>query len=204
MKPRRFAFCVALAGACLLLSSCGGSKNPLSDPMKAKPDAQLAGIWRMKDSSGVQYVHVGRAGGKLPPGIMHTVSIAHNQDGTLGRPSEGLVFCTSIGENRYLNVVATEDDQRDIPKLVEAGWKPNLVRGYCLVKYAVKGDSLSVWIMDQVAQRRLVQSGKIKGTVGTDSASFTDTTENLVAMLAAPENANLFEKEPTIRYERVK
>ena len=44
MKSRRFVCFVALAGASLLLSSCGESKNPLSDPLKAKPDAQLAGV----------------------------------------------------------------------------------------------------------------------------------------------------------------
>jgi hypothetical protein len=204
MKPRQFVRIVAFTGTCLLLSSCGGSKNPLSDPMKAKPDAQLVGIWRTKDSSGVEYVHVGRAGGKLPQGIMHSVSVTHNHDGTLGQSGEWLVFSTNIDKNHYLNVVWPKDTDKGIAQLVKEGWKPNLVHGYCLVRYEVQGDALSIWIMDKNAQRRVIQAGKIKGTVDKDSAMFTDTTENLAAMLAAPENADLFKKEPTDRYERVK
>ena len=58
-----------------------------------------------------------------------------------------LMFSTSIGENHYLNVVVTkdEDSNKDIAKLIEAGWKPNLVKYFWLVKYEVKGDVLSVW-----------------------------------------------------------
>ncbi len=94
-----------------------------------------------------------------------------------------------------------------MPKFDKDGWKPELVKGYCLVKYEVKGDSLLIWIMDADAQRRVIQSGKIKGTIDKDDKSalrFTDTTEKLAALLASPEGDKLFDKEPTMRYERVR
>ncbi len=145
MKSRRFVCFVALAGACLLLSSCGGSKNPLSDPAKAKADAQLMGVWRMTDSSGVSYVHVGCAGGKLPPGIMEAIIIGHNVDGTLNEPEQMLMFSTIIGGNHYLNLVNStkaEDSNKNVAKFIEEGWKPDLIKAFCLVKYEVKGDAL--------------------------------------------------------------
>jgi hypothetical protein len=206
MKSHRFVRFAAVAAVCLLFSSCGESEKPLSDPLKAKPDAQLVGIWRTKHGEGsVEYVHVARAGGKLPPGIMRTVSVQHNQDGTLGQPGEDLLFCTCAGENHYLNVVLTVDDERDVARLSKAGWNTKLIKSYCLVKYAVKGDSLTVWIMDPASQRELIKSGKIKGVVNKDSGRFTDTSENLAALLSAPESAKLFQNKDLMhRYERVK
>ena len=74
------------------------------------------------------------------------------------------------------------------------------------MKYEVNGDVLSVWIMDCDARGKLIDSGKIKGSADKEAyrLMFTDTSEKLAAMLAAPENANLFDKEPTFRFKRVK
>jgi hypothetical protein len=77
------------------------------------------------------------------------------------------------------------------------------VGGYWLLKYRVEGDSLSVWEIDQDVKRRLIEAGKINGTVKENSAFFTDTTEKLAVLLASPEGAKLFKKEP-VRYQRVK
>lgn len=214
VKLRQMVCFIALAGTCLLLSSCGESRNPLCDPLEAKPDSQLAGIWRVSDPNGTGYFHIGRAGGKLPPGIMRTLTVAHSADGTvkLDDPSELLMFPTTIGENHYLNIVGFigEDQQKGIVQFDKSGWNPSLVNGYCLVKYQVKGDALSIWIMNGNAQSRLIRSGKVTGTIerafGVVRASsvFTDSTEKLAALLATPESANLFDEEPTLRVERVK
>ncbi|MCD4727349.1 MAG: hypothetical protein K8R46_06795, partial [Pirellulales bacterium] len=130
MNPQRFLCLLSMAGACLLLSSCGGSENPLSDPLKAKPDARLSGIWRMDEGGGrVEYYHVGQAGDKLPPGIMRAVWIVHNRNGTIERPVEMLVFSTTIGEKHYLNVLFPKDEDQDLAQFEEEGWKPDLIRG---------------------------------------------------------------------------
>ncbi len=110
MKLQRIICVLGMAGACLLLSSCGDSENPLSDPLKAKPDKQLAGIWRRTDdSNGVEYYHVGRAGGKLPPGIMRAVGVVHNKDGTINPPEEMLLFSTTIGEKHFLELCRSQE-----------------------------------------------------------------------------------------------
>ncbi len=206
MKSHRLVCLFVLAAACLLLASCIDSKHPLSDPEKAKADAELAGVWRVKPDSGdvsgnVEYYHVGKAGDKLPAGVMRVVTVGYAKDGTLPRPGELLAFSTSVGENRYLNIAFI--DGKDIDQFAMAGWKPTLVQGYIVAKYQVQGDVLTLWGLDPDAKRRVIEAGKIKGTIEKNSVFFTDTSENIAALLSDPKNANLFAKEPT-KYERVK
>ena len=59
---------IVLACLPLAFTACAVSKNPLSDPKEAKPDPRLIGVWRLKGSD--IYYHVGRAGGKLPEGMI--------------------------------------------------------------------------------------------------------------------------------------
>ena len=94
-------------------------------------------------------------------------------------------------------------DEKNLDQFEKKGWQAGLVEGYWLLKYRVQGDSLSVWEMDPDVKRRLIEAGKIKGTVDKNPAFFTDTTEKLTALLASPEGAELFKKEP-VRYQRVK
>ena len=191
-----------LAAACLPLVSCIDSKGPLSSPEKAKADLELAGVWRAKRNDGsVQYYHVARTGDKLPAGILRAVSTVHAVNGTLWRPDEMLLFSSDIGNDRYLNIAAVNKTALD--QLEKSGWDDKLVQGYFIGKYQVQGDALTIWSIDREAKRRAIQSGKIKGTVEKNDVFFTDTPENVAALLAAPANADLFNKEP-IRYERVK
>ncbi len=202
MKPQRLLLAIGLAGVGLLLNSCVDTKNPLSDPEKAKADPQLFGVWRRAtDNGGAEYYHVGLAGGKLPPGMMQAISVTHNKDGSLARGEDMPIFSTTIGENHYLNVVGIDEKNRD--QFEKKGWQAGLVEGYWLLKYRVKGDSLSVWEIDRDVKRRLITAGKIKGTIEENPAFFTDTTEKLASLLASPEGAELFKKEP-VRYQRVK
>lgn len=200
MRTRFTTFLLAVAG--LLCASCVDSKNPLCDPLKAKTDAQLAGAWRAKmDDGGIEYYHVGPAGGKLPAGMMRAVSIVHQADGTILGRSDHLLFPTTLGENHFLNVLAVED--KDLEQLDNSGWKPDLIKGFFIVKYQVQGDTLTVWFIDADAKGRAIEAGKINGTVEKNTKMFTDTSEKLAAFLSAPENAKLFAEKP-VRYERVK
>ena len=200
MRTRFTTFLLAVAG--LLCASCVDSKNPLCDPLKAKTDAQLAGAWRAKmDDGGIEYYHVGPVRGNLPAGMMRAVSIVHKDDGTVARPGELLLFPTTIGKNHFLNVLAVED--KDLEQLDNSGWKPNLVKGFFIVKYQIQGDTLTVWGIDADAKGKAIEAGKIKGTVEKNTKMFTDTSEKLAAFLSAPENTKLFTEKP-VRYERVK
>ena len=209
MKPRQFSCLLGMLCACLAPQSCLDTKTPLPSPEKAKPDAVLVGVWRASDGglifAGGEYVHVGRAGGKLPEGVMRAVVVGHDkEDGTVDRPVQWLIFVTLVGENRYLNAARIEN--QDVETFDQKGWQPDLVKGWNIVKYQVQGDSLLVWMMDPEVKDRLIRAGKIKGTVSKgDAAFFTDTPENVAALLAKPENADLFgNKELLIRYQRVK
>ena len=132
---------------------------------------------------------------------MRVVTVGYAKDGTLSRPGELLAFSTSVGENRYLNIVFI--DGKDIDQFATAGWKPTLIQGYIVAKYQVQGDVLTLWGLDPDAKRKVVEAGKIKGTIEKNSVFFTDTSENIAALLSDPKNADLIAKEPT-KYERVK
>jgi hypothetical protein len=202
MKPQRLLLAIGLAGVCLLLSSCVDSKNPLSDPEKAQADPQLAGVWRRAtDDGATEYFHVGIAKGSILPGIMRAIGNFHGKDGKLGAPLSLLLFATSLGESRYLNVVATDEKKRE--HLEKSDLKPELVDGWLLMRYQVQGDTLEIWPLNPDAKRRAIQAGRIKGTIDKKADLFTETTEKLASLLASPENADLFEKEP-VRYQRVK
>ena len=196
--------------ACLLLASCDGSKHPLSDPLAAKPDARLAGIWRLQGGEGeVTYYHVGAAGGTLSSGVMRIVGVKHRKSGAVEPDGEFLTFPTFLSEHAYLNCVA--DMQQDhFRSLEEKGWKD--VERYCFLKYKVEGDSILLWAWDRDAARCAVESGKVKGevTYGEDrqgkktlhNVVLTDTTDNLARFVASAGDG-LFSKE-ALRLERVK
>ena len=202
MKPHRRFSSLVLAGMCLLLTSCIDSKDPLSSPEKAKTDAELAGIWRTDSQEGcIDYYFLATAGDKLPPGVMRIVTVAYDKKGALARPGEMLAFSTELGKNRYLNIAFIED--KDLDQFQAAGWKPELVKGYLIVKYQVQGDTLIVWEMDPQAKRHVIADEKLKGTIDKNAVFFTDTPEKLAALLADPNDGDLFTKTPT-QYQRVK
>jgi hypothetical protein len=203
MKMRQLFSSFALAGICLLTASCIDSKSPLSMPEKAEADPELSGVWRCtQDDGGVQYCHIGRAESKLPDGVLWAITTTHAKNGAMTRPDEMPVFSTKIGATRFLNVVTAAKECLD--KLEKSGWNADLVGGYTLVKYEVHGDTLTFWFLDPDAKRRAIQAGKIKGTIQDQKpAYFTDTSEKIAALLTAPENADLFTKQP-IHYRRVK
>ncbi len=190
---------------CLFAAGCDDSKNPLSDPKTAKIDQRLAGVWRMRDANNVVYYHVGQTGEdeKLPRGVLRVVEVAHSE-GKVQRPEEYLVFSTTLGGKTYLN--ATGGGEQRLKLLEEKGWKPEVVDSYFIWKYQVDGDKLLIWMMDDDAKRQAIKAGKIKGVIekGQDSERvlFTDTSEKL-ARFVTEAGDSLFEKEPTLRYERI-
>lgn len=202
MKSRQLTWGIALSGVCVLLASCIDSKDPLCKPEEAKQDTALAGVWRtdLEDGS-VDYYHLAPAGDKLPSGVMRVVTVAYNKKGSLSRPGEMLAFSTEIGKNHYLNIAFIED--KNLDQFDSAGWKPELVNGYLIVKYQVQDDTLIVWAMDPKMKRQAIADEKLKGTIDKNAVFFTDTPKNLAAFLADPQNDDFFTKTPT-EYKRMK
>jgi hypothetical protein len=207
MKALRRCSLFALAGVCLLMASCVDSKEPISDPQKAKVDPALSGVWRITDTNGnVVYYHIGRAGGKLPEGFLRTITASHEKNGALSGPGKLFAFSSEIGKSRFINLPIVAGENFD--KLEHSGWDAKLAEGYFLAKYEVQGDTLTVWGFDKNAKRQAIEAGKIKGTIektkdGGERIYFTDTSENIAALLASPDGEKLFAKEP-LRYKRVK
>lgn len=196
-----------LAAAFLLLTGCAESENPLSDPLKTKPDARLAGVWRVQ---GDQY-SVGPVGDGLPESVMRMVGVPHSKDGKLTPPGELLFFPTALGSNTYLNV--TDGADWKVESLKKKDWRS--IDSYVLAKYKVEGDTLLVWPMAAGAVKSAIETGKIKGVArripvknpgakakSREQVMLTDTTENL-ARFVASEGDRLFSKE-VLRLERVK
>lgn len=207
MRIRRWFTAFSLAGVCLLMASCIDSKEPISDPLKAKADPALYGVWRKTDTSGnSKYCHIGRAGGKLQNGFLHTINVSHNRDGFASISWDLIMFSSDVGKDRFLNIAVVEKENVD--KLFQSGWDSKLVQGYWIAKYEVRDDTLTYWQLDFKAVRKAVETGKIKGTIKKaqdeeNRATITDTPENIAALLASPDGAGLLVKEP-IRYQRVK
>ena len=200
MKP----LILLAVAVCFFASGCDDSKNPLSDPQTSKTDERQVGVWRLRNSDGVGYYHIGQAGGKLPGSVMRVVEVTHSQK-KLEYPHEYLVFPTTLGGKTYLSV--TEGKEQQVKLLEEKGWKPEVVDSYYILKYQVDGDKLLVWTMDADAKKRAIESGKIKGVIEkkkdqyASTVKFIDTTENLARFVAEAGNG-LFPNEP-LRFEKV-
>ena len=202
MKANRHFFAMALAVVCLLLTSCIDSKNPLCTPEEAQKAPGLMGVWRSESKEGnVTYYHVGPAGGKLPDSVMRIVTIEHGKDGTLLPPGQMLAFSSGVGAKRYLNIAFIDD--KDLEQFEQAGWKPDLVKGYLLIQYDVTGDALTIREMDSHAKRRVIETKRLQGTIDKNAIFFTDAPQKIADLLAQPEGQELFTQKPT-RYDRVK
>jgi hypothetical protein len=204
MKTTRILQLFSLAALCLLLTSCFDSKTPLSDPEKSKGDERLAGVWRGEGEKGeVSYYHVGRVGDEFPESVMRVVGITHTKDGKIGAGDEFLIFPTTIGDKSYLNV--TDGQDKHIKLVEEKGWTSETVSGYWILRYRVVDDVLTIQGIDDAAQKRAIESGKIKGEIKKGRFTevfFTDTSENLVNFVAKAGD-DLFSKD-VLRLERVK
>ena len=200
MKRKRYVPPVCMALLCLLFTSCADSKNPLSDPREAEADPRLAGVWRAKEA-GVTYYHVGRLGKKFPEGMMGVVVVSRSKDGKLEMdPARTLIFPTTSGDSNYLNAAVVDEEKWK--SLRESGWKQGIVDGYLILKYQVKGDTLALHTMDGAAKKRAIKAGAIKGRIDEDTATITDTTENLFRFVTAGDDKLFSEKATPL--ERVK
>lgn len=185
---------------CLLLIGCNDSRNPLSDPKISKADEQLIGVWRGRDETiGTDY-HISQAGENFPGSILRITEVRHDH-GKENPTGEYLAFPTVLGGKTFLNLVI---DQTQIKSLNTKGWNAETVDGYTFLRYQVDGDRLVLWLIDEGAKERAIQSGKIKGVASQwyTTAYFSDTTENVARVVAEAGNS-LWEKQEPLRFERV-
>jgi hypothetical protein len=204
------------AAVVLLLASCVESDRPLSDVLKAAPDARLYGLWaRTSESGDVDYLHIGfetsepldRARTEPEPGLMRYCTVAHsNQARGLGKAGEGRFYRTQINGEDFANWVIPAD---------EAQRKPLT---YCFLKYQVNDKQLILWDQDPEATAKAVERGQLKGVVKRkknqgvplagefDELRLTDTSENIAAFLAGGGDKTCFPDKTSAKtvYNRVR
>lgn len=150
----------------LCLTSCIKSKNPLSDPDRSVPDAQLYGVWVQKTGGVINTMVIGRTSElssrkDVPVGLMRVTRSSINSKGFVDSPTEHYFYATSLDSGTYLSLLDVVAS--NVPKIDPSNTKA--VKGYNLLKYRVSGD-------------------KLEYSVGNaNSGSLTDSTDNLVSYL---------------------
>jgi len=150
--------------ACVLSGCTVVFLNPLSSPQDATPDKRLLGKWvaKEKKNSGV-YLQVDRE----PNGEMRISSFGGENT---EQDSPFTMFTTRLGRHYYMNLNATDEDRG---------------KGYLIAKYAVRGDELTVWILDADKVKSAITQGKIKGQPGgrLGITTISDSPEKIASLL---------------------
>jgi hypothetical protein len=177
---------------CPMLASCVDSDNPLSDPNHPTIERNLTGVWRLVEDEGeITYYHVGLAGENFPVGMMRVRPIHFKANGVLDKPDgDLLVFATTLGKNRYLNVTGFSPENQK--KVQDGKWDPSMAEGYFIFKYEIRDKKLILAGMDPEQKEKAIKTGKIKGDIKDKNNRITDSTENFARLVAAPAAENLF------------
>ena len=158
--------------------------NPLSDSARDKPDERLLGKWINKDEK--------------EKGVFVQFDTGANREfnvSFLGGKSEEknpvfTALTTTIGGHYYMTLNPTDED-RD--------------KGYFLARYEMKGDEMTVWLLDSDKVRAAIGQKKLKGEVGQGAApkiTITDAADKVRSFLESPKSSELFKYLGT--FERIK
>lgn len=160
----------ALAGLAFLAAFAGcvpESEHPLGNPQSAQQDVQLHGLWVADRSDGeTLYVHIGAepdkglaAGAAPEAGLMRLWTFGHTtENGRIGNPTGMRFFVSQVGDANYANIVLPLDEK-----------DTGTPRGWWFIKYQVDNAALTTWTMDFEAVGKLIETGKVRGTVERDS-----------------------------------
>jgi hypothetical protein len=179
MKPARF---LLLAAALMCVSGClPVSRNPLSPPEEAAPDARLDGVWYGKSGKDTIYLHFVAGNGAR----RDVVEVDHQQTGDAHALIYS-VFPSIIGKQHYLNI-----------REKAGGDKP-----FYLARYQLTGTgSMTIWLMGESAAAKAVKSKKLAGKITVKDPdvekpnrdiTLTATTEELAAFVRKSDPELLF------------
>ncbi|EDY18141.1 hypothetical protein CfE428DRAFT_4277 [Chthoniobacter flavus Ellin428] len=191
-----------LAAASLLLASClPESKNPLSTPSTSTVDGRLGGVYVQKrekkdDDLSTWHFHYRETNVRGRISVtpwLEVLNLEHRRgDGLKGTTYRALT--THLGVHDYISFMEVGDAvSKDHASL------------YGFARYEVNwsGD-IQVWFANSDFLAQAIKSGKLHGTVRSDSTGknvlLTDSTERLAAFVAASDPARLFGGKPLIFY----
>ena len=186
------------------------SEQPLGNPATAQQDARLHGLWVADDAEGEkQFLHIGAepdkgltSNGAPEAGLMRYWLISHTtENGRLANPYGMRFFVSRVGDVDYANMAVPVDDK-----------DTGAPRGWWFIKYQVDNAVLTAWGMDFEAVGKLIEAGKVRGTVERDSdgkltraliTAPSDQVENFVkensGLLFPDGNKTTFHKVSTAR-----
>jgi hypothetical protein len=182
---------IVVVFASLLLvtcSSCIESKHPASSLDTAVVDKRLIGLWVNAADSQHWFV-IGKSNqAGTPKGLMTGMSAELTADGTF-RGTPLALFVTQLGDNAYLNLAQAYGEEEGLDDS----------KGYFIIKYAVKDNTLTMVSADDDFIREEVKAGKIKG----DQSEISDSTENLAKWLTENDE-QVFPNTDVFTYNRMK
>jgi hypothetical protein len=207
---RRLAKALILTAA-LALPSCV-FKVPLIDPEAAEPDPRLFGAWKaVPDKEAIsrrEILVIGKSGHPLaaPLGVMKAVTVAYDDAGTPAEPTTQYFFSARLGTANYAHFWDGHDRSNKRLKLYDPTG-----RDFCLLKYVVGNDRLTVWMVDPEAVEAAISRGQIKGTIRQASGwvktripEVTEPKEGLARFLANGGDQALFGKHQGLVYIRIR
>ena len=172
---------VALAG-CLPVTT----KTPVGTTVGLAADPALIGTWK------------GHNGSEKDPqdGFFHFIKM---KDGSISavtivaadKPGDEWtiyrVRCAALGSNHFLNAVMTFDNGEAVNGPLKDATFP--------VLYAIKGKTLTLYLVDEDKAKAAITAGKIKGTVEpgmSGDVTITAEAKDLDAFMTKPEAKDLF------------
>ena len=191
-----------LAAASLFLASClPESKNPLSTPSTSTVDGRLGGLYVQKrekkdDDLSTWHFHyreVNVHGRISVTPWLEVLNVEHRRGNGL-KENAYRALTTHIGTQDYLSFIEIGSD---------ANKGKTSLYGFARYEVNWSGD-IQVWFANSDVLAQAVKSGKLRGTVKSDSAGknvwLTDSTERLASFVAASDPAKLFSGKPLIFY----
>jgi hypothetical protein len=169
----------------LVLAACvPESQNPTGNPAEAVHDPAIFGLWEADWEDGRLFLHVFDAG----QGMIDVYTVNHKKDGG-GEADHYQGFVSTVGNRHIANLQMADSGGED------SGGAAT----YVFVAYQMEGESkLDAHFIDDKAFIAAVTAGKLKGQVSGEGADqtvlLTDDAANIIAFIAAQDDATLYGK----------
>ena len=206
MSLSRIAIAIAFAFVLVSLPACVTSEHALVEPQKCKFDERLVGVWKEVGEDKVTYAFIGRPRNldDRPDGLMMIQTVEFHTESELEAADKPMFFFSvKAGANNYLQLPNLKDD-----KVLK--WTPNNIQGHQFMRVEIFDDRLILQFMDKNAVIKLIEDGKLKGTVKktkgilSPEVRITESPEGLSKFLTTDVAQNLFVGERKITLIRVK
>jgi hypothetical protein len=203
LTPARLCVVVSV----LMLPSCAQTTNPLSDPLKAKADDRLVGVWRLipNDKAELEYMFLFIGNSDDPealPGMMKAVEVSSDKSSRPRTPGPVFFLVTSLAGQQYASLLHGETSAAI--KLLKTD--PENAKPWSVLKYGVEPNRLTIWLIDDKAASDAVRKGQVKGRIERNGlltiVSMTGG-DDLAGFLSNGGDRTLFNDQHKLEFARV-